>query len=153
MATGRATDRQIEEQLRRDPSEDGIRHAHSLRTAVPDAQHKAAAWALLTGDASLDVQTIVNVATAFRNPEHAELLRPYSHRYFELLPRVWEHRTGFARMLTATFLVPTVDAGPQLLALADEFLAEHKDSDPGLVRAMVENRATIARAAASRALL
>jgi aminopeptidase N len=151
-ATGRAGDGQIEAELRRDPSDSGIRHAHATRAQVPDAAHKAAAWELLTGPASPDVQTIIAVCFAFRDPGHAELLRPYSARFFEILPQLWERRSGFARLLTPLFLMPTVDAGPALLARADAFLAEHEDGDPGLVRAVLEGRATIARAAASRAL-
>ena len=151
-STGRAGDRQIDAELERDPSEAGIRRAHGCRASVPDAAHKAAAWELLTGAASPDVQTIIEVALAFRQPDQPELITGYTGRFFEILAGLWERRGGFARQLTVQFLFPTVDAGPQLLALADAFLAEHKDGDPGLLRAVVEGRDLVARAVKSRAL-
>jgi hypothetical protein len=59
---------------------------------------------------------------------------------------------GFARHFLGLLLFPTVDAGPELLARADAFLAEHKDGDAGMLRAVVEGRDTAERAIASRAL-
>ena len=152
-ATGRVGDEWIDAEVALDPSEAGIRHAHGCRASIPDAAHKAAAWELLTGEVSPDVQTIIEVALAFRQPDQPELIAPYSERFFQILPQLWDRRGGFARTVSVTLMFPTVDAGPQLLARADAFLAEHGDGDPGLIRAAVEGRDSIARAITSRALV
>ena len=154
-ATGRADDARIDAELDRDRTETGIRLAHSCRAAVPDAEHKAAAWELLTGEAEPDAQTIIEVSIAFRMPENAalaEITAQFTPKFFEILPDLWARRSGFARHFLGILLFPTVDAGPELLARADAFLAEHKDGDAGMLRAVVEGRDTVEHAIASRAL-
>ncbi|HEV2639044.1 MAG TPA: aminopeptidase N [Actinocrinis sp.] len=151
-AGGRAGDEQIDAELVRDGSEAGIRHAHACRAAVPDAAHKEAAWELLTGQVSPDVQTLVEVALTFRRPDRPELIVPYTDRFFQVLAELWDRRAGFAQMLTVMLMFPTVDAGPGLLAKADAFLDAHKDADPALIRAVVEGRDSVVRAIRSREL-
>jgi aminopeptidase N len=154
-ATGRADDARIDAELERDRTDTGIRMAHACRAAIPDAEHKAAAWELLTGDAEPDAQTIIEVGISFRMPENADLARivaRYTPEFFEILPDLWARRSGFARQFLGMVLFPTVDAGPELLARADAFLAEHKDGDAGMLRAVVEGRDAAERAIASRAL-
>jgi aminopeptidase N len=154
-ATGRADDARIDAELERDRTDTGVRMADVCRAAIPDAEHKAAAWELLTGDAEPDPQTIVETSIAFRMPENADLAQivaRYTPKFFEILPDLWTRRSGFARQVLGLLLFPTVDAGPELLARADAFLAEHKDGDAGMLRAVVEGRDTAECAIASRAL-
>ena len=149
---GRADDADIDAELTRNPDNQGERAARAARAGIPDAAHKEAAWEYLTGDGDLTAQLVYDVGTPFRLVSDPALLAPYRDRYFEELPAFWERRKAFAKLFTAEMLLPTSVVDAALLEQFDAFLDQHKDSDAGLVRAVLEGRDTAARAAASRAL-
>ena len=154
-AAGRASDTEIDAEAERDPTDTGRRHATACRAAVPDAAHKAAAWALLASSQNLGLETLAEVAAAFAQPEHAHLLGPYADRYFEVLPEIWAARdesgTGSFRRTFGQLLFPYPLASPQLLARIDAFLtAAVRDQD--LARVVTEGRDVVERALRSRAL-
>ena len=60
--TGRAGDAEIDAELDRDATDAGRRHAAACRAAIPDAEHKAAAWRLLAESAELGLEGVVAVA-------------------------------------------------------------------------------------------
>ena len=150
-AVGRAGDPEIDAELERDATDAGRRHAAACRAAVPDAAHKAAAWALLAESEDLGIQGAVEVVTAFAQPEHVHLLAPYTERYFAALPGIWSSRSELFRILLGQALFPYYAASPQLIEQIDAFLAA-EDRDPGLTRVVVECRDMVQRALRSRAL-
>jgi aminopeptidase N len=150
-AAGRAGDTEIDAELARDAGDAGRRHAIACRAAVPDAAHKAAAWALLAESEDLGIEAIAEAAGAFAQPEHAHLLAPYAERYFEALPTVWSSRAEFFRIFIGQALFPYYAASPQLIDRIDAFLAEG-ERDPGLARLLIEGRDMVERALRSRAL-
>jgi aminopeptidase N len=154
-SAGRASDAEIDAEAESDPTDAGARHAAACRAAVPDAAHKAAAWALLAGRQDLGLETLAEVAAAFIQPEHAHLLGPYADRYFEALPDVWATRDeggpGSFRLAFGHLLFPYPLASPELLARIDTFLgAAERDRD--LARVVTEGRDVVERALRSRAL-
>ena len=149
--TGRAGDAEIDAELRRDRTDAGRRHATACRAAIPDAEHKAAAWRLLTETQDLGSLGVAETARGFIQPEHARLLAPYAPRYFEVLPAIWSSRGEHIRVRLAQVLFPYPAASPELLERIDAFLGDEK-RDPGLVRVMIERRDIVARALRSRAL-
>jgi aminopeptidase N len=149
--TGRAGDPEIDAELARDATDSGKRHAAACRAALPDAEHKAAAWALLAESEELGVEGVIEVARGFTQPEHASLLAPYTQRYFEVLPEIWSSRGERFRMLLGQLLFPYPAASPELLKQVDAFLADDQ-RDPGLTRVVVECRDAVERALRSRAL-
>jgi hypothetical protein len=58
----------------------GQRYAAGCRAAVPDAEHKAAAWALLAESEDLGVEGVFEVTRGFAQPEHVPLLAPYGRQ-------------------------------------------------------------------------
>jgi aminopeptidase N len=154
-AVGRASDAEIDAEAERDLTDAGRRHAAACRAAVPDAAHKAAAWALLAGSQDLGLETLAEVASAFTQPEHAHLLGPYTDRYFEALPEIWAARDeggpGSFRLAFGRLLFPYPLASPQLLARIDAFLAAAA-RDKDLARVVTESRDVVERALRSRAL-
>ncbi|HEY3872788.1 MAG TPA: aminopeptidase N [Actinocrinis sp.] len=154
-STGCVDDTRIAAELERDPSDAGRRSAIACRAAIPDAAHKEAAWALLTGtagdSAALNVQGVHEIAHAFRQPEQAELLEPYTERYFEALPALWASHDGFLKHVLAQRLFPAGDTSPRLFLLAEQAIAKHAD-DAALARIVIEGRDAARRAAKSRAL-
>jgi len=150
-AVGRAGDPEIDAELERDATDDGRRHAAASRAAVPDAAHKAAAWALLAESEDLGIQGAVEVVSGFAQPEHVHLLAPYTERYFAALPGIWSSRADLFRIILGQVLFPYYAASPQLIERIDAFLAA-EDRDPGLTRLIVERRDIVQRALRSRAL-
>jgi aminopeptidase N len=151
----RAADTEIDAEAQRDQTDAGRRHATACRAAVPDAAHKAAAWALMADSQDLGLETLAEVAPAFAQPEHAHLLGPYADRYFEALPDIWAARdeggVGSFRLAFGHLLVPYPLASPQLLTRIDAFLAAGAH-DQDMVRVVTEGRDVIERALRSRAL-
>ena len=150
-ATGRACDEQVDAELRLDDTDAGRRHAAACRAAMPDAGHKAAAWALLTEAPDVGVETLTEVAPAFTQPEQAELLAPYAERYFDVLPALWSERSQMLRITLGGMIFPVTAASAELIGRIDAFLAE-QDRDPGMVRLLAEMRDLVQRALRSRAL-
>jgi aminopeptidase N len=150
-ATGRAGDAEIDAELERDATDTGQRHAAGARAAMPEAGHKAAAWALLAESEDLGVESVLKVAQGFIQPEHAQLLAPYAERYLEILPEIWSSRGEQFRFMLARLLFPFPAASPELVERIDAFLAA-QERDPGLVRVLIEHRDTVERALRSRAL-
>jgi len=149
--TGRAGDAEIDAELERDATDAGQRHAASCRAAIPDAGHKAAAWALLAESEDLSVEAAQEVANGFAQPEHASLLAPYAERYLEIMPAIWSSRGEHMRVVLGRLLFPFPAASPGLVERIDAFLAA-EERDPGLVRVLIEHRDTVERALRSRAL-
>jgi aminopeptidase N len=150
VTKGGAGDAEIEAELRRDATDNGKRHAAACRAAVPDAEHKAAAWHLLTDTEELGAPGVMETSSGFNQPEHADLLAPYADRYFEALPVIWSTRSEHLRALLGTFIFPYPAASEELLARIDSFLAEERD--PGMGRVVIERRDIVARALRSRRL-
>ena len=149
--TGRAGDEQIDAELARDNTDAGRREAATCRASVPDAAHKAAAWALVVDSADAGIEESALVARAFNQPEHASLLAPYTEKYLEALPVIWATKDGLLRVFLGGALFPYPAASPQLLDRIEEFLSQ-PGLEPGLVRAVVEGRDVVQKALRSRAL-
>ena len=148
----RAGDAEIDAALTRDPSDQGERAARAARAAIPDAAHKEAAWAYLTGEGDFPGQAVFEVGAGFRLVSDPALLAPYRARYFEELPALWARRKAFAKQAAAMMLLPTSVIDAELLDQFESFLKQHTDADAALVRSVREGQDMAARAAASRAL-
>jgi len=149
--TGRAADAQIDAELAADATDAGRRYAAASRASIPDAEHKDAAWQLLTQSVELGHEGVMAVASGFGQPEHAALLAPYADAYFAVLPEIWENRGDHMKRLLANGLFPYWAASPELLGQIDDFLAAEQ-RDPALVRVLIERRDIVERALRSRAL-
>jgi aminopeptidase N len=149
-ATGRAGDAEIDAELERDATDAGRRHAAAARAAVPDAEHKEAAWALLAESDDLGIEGVIEVSRGFNQSEQAELLAPYAERYLATLPAIWSSRGEFFRNVLGQLMFPYPAVSPELVERLDAFLAE--DRDPGLARVVIEARDRAQRALRSRAL-
>ena len=150
-STGRAGDAQIDAELGRDDTDAGRRHAAACRASIPDAEHKAAAWWLLTESGELGVEGAVEVGQSFNQSEQAELLAGYADRFFTQLPGIWASLSTPMRMVFGQVLFPYSAAAPGLLARVDAVLAE-VDLDPVFRRAVVEGRDVAEKALRARML-
>ncbi len=148
---GRAGDAQIDAEAARDSTDEGRRHALACRAAIGDAEHKAAAWRLLTQGSELGATGIAEVARAFAQPEQAALVAPYAGEYFAVLPALWASRSEMLRIFLGKALFPYSAAGPELLARIGEFLGTGQH-DPGLARVLIEGRDIVEKSLRARTL-
>jgi aminopeptidase N len=149
--TGRVNDEEIDAELERDPTDAGERRAATCRASLPDAAHKAAAWTLLTETDLLGVQGVIEVAAGFTQSEHAELLAPYTERYFDTLEHIWSSYGDHFSVVLSRVLFPATADPHVLIEQIDAFL-EAEQLEPGLVRVLIEFRDVAERALRSRAL-
>ena len=148
---GRAGQDQIDVELRRDNTNTGRRHAAACQAAIPDADHKAQAWRLLTAPDEFGMESTIEVGVAFNQVEHAALLAPYANAFFDQFPAVWASRDGIIRIILGLVLFPYSAASPELLERADAFLAEH-GQDAAMCRAVIEGRDVAEKAMRARNL-
>ncbi|WP_010475326.1 aminopeptidase N [Streptomyces somaliensis] len=83
LATLGATDETtITTELHRDPSATGQQGAARCHAALPTPQAKETAWQRIFHDDTLSNYLLTATAEGFWQPEHTELLTPYTHRYY-----------------------------------------------------------------------
>jgi len=150
-STGRAGDAQIDAELERDHTDAGRRHAAACRASIPDAEHKEAAWRLVTGSGELGVEGLVEVGLGFNQAEHADVLAGYADRFFSELPAIWDSLSSPMRLVSGQVLFPYSAASPELLARTDAVLAVD-GLDPTFRRAVIEGRDVAEKALRARAL-
>jgi aminopeptidase N len=80
---------EVEALAGRDPDPDSWVRALAVRAAAPDAAAKDEVWTTLL-ERKVPVGSVHEVTEAFWRPGQAELLRPFTRRYVEALPRLHE---------------------------------------------------------------
>jgi len=144
-AAGEATDDDVAEELRRDPTDMGRRKAASVRAAMPTAAAKAQTWTTLT-ERPPPLATMRALVAGFWQRGQLELLRPYAERYLEVLPGAWSQRDAEEALLLTDGLYPGIFVEQATLAVADRALASPALPPPG------QRLVTEARDATQRAL-
>jgi len=131
-----------------DPTASGERRATQVRALIPDAANKAALWDRLIGDDGMANALQSAAIGGFAHPAQAELLAPFTARYFAEVGDVWDNRSVEVGKRIAVGLYPrwavqqsTVDAA----------LAWDADERPSALRRLVsEGRAGTERALRAR---
>src|SRR5437879_8578833 len=100
----------IDAELKRDPTDEGHRHAAAARAARPTADAKAQVWASLMEDLTLPLATMRSMMRGFHRFDQRRVLEPYAARYFQALGNVWKERDieiglAFARMMFPSVVV------------------------------------------------
>ena len=145
VVLGRAGEDAITNELDRDDTATGHRHARRLRASIPTAEAKAEAWQLATEDESLSNAEQNAVIAGFQQPEHRELLRPYVERYFEVVGPAWQRRTAEMAEHIAVGLYPQLLVEQSVVDATTAYL-KSEQPPPALRRLIVENRDQMARA-------
>lgn len=82
----------IDAEIQRDPTAAGKRHGAQAATARPQLQVKEAAWTTVVEDDTLANITARSIIGGIAPPGQAELLKPFTERYFEAISGVWARR-------------------------------------------------------------
>ena len=88
-------------------------------------------------------------STASCSPVSRRCSQPFTAKYFDAIPRVWERRSSEVAQTVVIGLYPSWDISEDALAAADRFLAG--ELPPALRRLVIEGRAGVERALRARA--
>jgi aminopeptidase N len=148
-ANGRLGREAIENELARDNTAAGRRHAAAARAGLPTAEAKEEAWKLVVESDETHNAEQNAMMGGFQQPSQLELLRPYRARYFEMIANIWETRTGdTARAITQGFF-PVFLIEQETVDMVDDYLATAAPV-PGLRRLLQESRDGVKRALRAR---
>ncbi|GAA1591958.1 aminopeptidase N [Kribbella hippodromi] len=111
---------EIDAELGRDKSTEGVNHAARCRAALPDG--KEAAWARIMTDPSIGVQELLAAAEGFWHPMQSGVTAPYVERFFADIPRTGEIRAGMVVSLTVRRIAPRYAIDPALIAPAEALI-------------------------------
>jgi len=140
----------ISEELRRDPTDAGQRHAVAALAARPLAEAKADAWEAVTGPAAPARPLLSAIAGGFQQAGQRDLLEPYAERFFAALDPLRETRDLESLLTFARAFYPCLVVGEEVVAMTDAWLDAHPDAGP-LRRRLVEGKDRMQRALRARA--
>ncbi|WP_375484501.1 aminopeptidase N [uncultured Mycobacterium sp.] len=139
----------IDAEVQRDPTAAGKRHGAQASAARPQLRVKEEAWTTVIEDDTLPNVTGRSIIAGITAPGQAELLKPFTGRYFAAIPGVWARRSSEVAQTVVVGLYPSWDISDEGLAAADEFLAD-PEVPPALRRLVLEGRAGVDRALKAR---
>ncbi len=139
----------LDAEAQRDPTAAGRRHAAAAAAARPQLAVKEAAWQRVIEDDTLANITARSIIGGFAPAGQAALLQPFTERYFEAIPGVWERRSSEVAQTVVIGLYPSWDISSEALLAADNFLAGELPT--ALRRLVLEGRAGTERSLKARA--
>jgi aminopeptidase N len=148
-ALGNADEERIEKESKLDPTDAGKRYALTAMSGRPTADAKAAAWRRIVEEEALPRADMVAIMVGFQNPDHVDLLRPYTEKFFGELEHIWESREQEIAQAFTSYLYPHLIVDPITVELTDGFLNRANRPQP-LRRALLEGRDGIERALFTR---
>jgi len=113
---------EIDAELARDRSTEGVNQAARCRAALPDG--KEAAWTRIMTDPTVGVKELLAAAEGFWHPIQAAATAPYERRYFTDIAHTGEIRSGMVLGLTAHRIAPRFSVDPELIAPAEALIAD-----------------------------
>jgi aminopeptidase N len=139
----------IDAEVERDPTAAGKRHGAQASAARPQPAVKEAAWQQVIEDDTLPNIVGRAIIGGFAQPGQQALLQPFTSKYFEAIPGVWERRSSEVAQTVVIGLYPSWDISQAGFDAADAFLAG--ELPPALRRLVLEGKAGMERALRARA--
>jgi aminopeptidase N len=139
----------IDAEVQRDPTAAGKRQGAQASAARPQLAVKEKAWNQVIEDDTLPNITARSIIGGFVEPGQAELLKPFTERYFAAIRGVWQRRSSEVAQTVVIGLYPSLDISDDGIAAADRFLAD-PELPPALRRLVLEGRAGIERSLRAR---
>jgi aminopeptidase N len=138
----------IDAEVQRDPTAAGKRHGAAASAARPLGEVKERAWTEVIEDDTLPNIVARAIIGGFVAPGQAELLTPFTSRYFEAIAGVWARRSSEVAQTVVIGLYPSWDISEEGVAAADRFLGG--ELPPALRRLVIEGKAGVERALSAR---
>jgi aminopeptidase N len=140
----------IEEERRRDPSDRGQRQMLLAEVSVPDPAVKEAAWQKFLGEGYGSLHLTGAAMGGFQWWVQRDILTPYTERFFEVIPGVFETSENEPASLFFGRLFPSA-VDPAVLERSQALLADLGDRLPLLQRKLREANDDLDRALKCRA--
>jgi aminopeptidase N len=142
----------IDAEYERDKSSAGALYANQAKAARPTAEAKAEAWNRLTGTEELRNADARAIAAGFAAPGQADVLGPYTERFFDTIVDVWSSRSESLATTIAQGTYPLWDVSADAVAAADGLLDDITDREKlsGLQRKIREGQADVKRSLQAR---
>ena len=99
----------IDAEAERDPTAAGKRNAARAAAARPQIAVKNTAWQLVIEDDTLPNIVGRAIIDGFVQPGQQALLQPFTAKYFDAIPRVWERRSSEVAQTVVIGLYPSWD--------------------------------------------
>jgi aminopeptidase N len=144
VSRGRAGTAEIEDELARDATDAGERHAATCRAAIPTTEAKRETWqTLIAGE--LTIAMFRSALGGFVDLDHPELMEPYRDDFFEVVGDIWRSwSSAMAQDFVSTaYLVGALS--PETVAATDDYIAR-AEPPAALRRLLIEGRDDVLRA-------
>lgn len=139
----------IDAEVQRDPTAAGKRHGAQVSAARPQSAVKEDAWQQVIEDDALPNVVGRSIIAGIVAPGQAELLKPFTARYFAAIPGVWQRRSSEVAQTVVIGLYPSWDISDDGVAAAEEFLSD-PEVPPALRRLVLEGQAGVKRSLRAR---
>jgi len=146
---GAIGDAEIDAELERDHSSEGEVHATRCRAALPTAEAKERAWALIMTDADIANYNLYAACQGFWHPAQAEVTAPYVERYFAEIAGTEKLRSGWVVASSAGLAFPRFAIEQRIARLADDLVADESVA-AGIRRSVSDDADDLKRALAVR---
>jgi len=140
----------IDAEAARDNTAAGKRQAAAASAARPQPEVKETAWQQVIEDDTLANITARSIIAGFNAPGQAEMLAPFTKRYFDAIGGVWQRRSSEVAQTVVVGLYPSSDISESAIDAADTFLGD-PEVPPALRRLVLEGRAGVERSLRARA--
>ena len=128
----------------RDATDAGERRAATCRASIPDAAAKEAAWqAIVSG--TLSGATFRATVNGFQDPDHPELLSPYTEKFFDAVGEVWANWGSDMAQYFASNAYPVTQISERTVRLTDEYI-DRANPPAALRRLLTEGQDSVRRA-------
>jgi aminopeptidase N len=139
----------IDAEVQRDPTAAGKRHGAQASAARPQSAVKEEAWQQVIEDDALPNVVGRSIIAGIVAPGQAELLKPFTARYFAAIPGVWQRRSSEVAQTVVIGLYPSWDISDDGIAAAEGFLSD-PEVPPALRRLVLEGQAGVKRSLRAR---
>ncbi|OBK18523.1 aminopeptidase N [Mycobacterium asiaticum] len=141
----------IDSEMQSDRTAAGRRHGAQAAAARPQLEVKQNAFTTVVEDDTLANAMSRAMIAGIAAPGQAELLKPFTARYFQVIPGVWARRSSEVAQSVVIGLYPHWDISEEAIAAADSFLqAPESEVPPSLRRLVLEGQAGVKRSLRAR---
>ena len=137
--------KEIDAELERDNTADGVRHAAEARALIDSCDAKEATWnSLTTTELSNHIQRYMLMG--INCPFQQDLYEPYVDKYFAIVKKIWDENSYEIGKQFADLAFPRYAPTAENLAKAEKWIAENADASDGVMRCVKEGRDAMKRA-------
>jgi aminopeptidase N len=147
---GAIGDADIDAELQRDNTSEGVVHATECRAALPTPEAKERAWALITTDEEVANYELYAAGQGFWHPTQSELTAPYVERFFAEIPGTAKFRSGWVVASSVRASFPRYAVEERVVRMAADLVADDSVV-AGIRRAVGDDADDLKRALAVRA--